>query len=303
MPPEPDALIPFFKAEGCGNDYLFVPLADVSQATAADLRARLPELAKLWSHRRFGIGADGVVLIEPPQGDVAATLTMANADGSHGEICVNALRCVARWLVERRQAPPEVLLRSGAGAHAARVELVDGGGCWVELEVGYPRTAPDQIPLDPTMCHAFAQTDAAPAEVVLEVDAQRFEGLALSMGNPHLILPLEEPPADFPVARAGPLLEHHPAFPERVNVSFVHLDATGELLQRTWERGSGETLACGSGAAAARVAMGHLLGLPGSQELIVRLPGGSLTLRQAPDARVLLGGPARLVFEGQTRLN
>ncbi len=302
MPPESGTPIPFFKAEGCGNDYVFVPLADVGEPTAAKLRARLPELAKLWSHRRFGIGADGVVLIEPPQGDIAATLAMANADGSRGELCVNALRCVARWLVERRDAPSELLLRSGAGAHAARVELVDGGRCWVELEVGYPRTAPEQIPLDPTKCQAFAQTDAAPAEIVLEVDAQRFEGLALSMGNPHLILPLGQPPAGFPVARVGPLLEHHPAFPERVNVSFVHLDATGELLQRTWERGSGETLACGSGAAAARVALGHLLGLPKSQDLIVRLPGGSLTLRQADDERVLLGGPARIVFEGRTEL-
>jgi diaminopimelate epimerase len=272
----------FTKMHGIGNDYVYVNTFD--QKPPADLA----RLAVAVSDRHFGVGSDGLILIGPSE--VAdARMRMFNADGSESEMCGNGVRCVAKYIHDHGIArKPRVTVETGRGVLTLHLEIVDGKARRVRVDMGAPilqgSDIPTKLPGDP------------PVNVPVEVGGRSLEVTAVSMGNPHAVVYVDDV-ADYPVETLGPLLERHPAFPRRVNAHFVEVIGPGEVRMRTWERGSGITLACGTGACAVCVA-GVLTGR-GERTIVAHLPGGDLELEwPADDAPVFMTGPATEVFTG-----
>ncbi|HEX8201351.1 MAG TPA: diaminopimelate epimerase [Isosphaeraceae bacterium] len=273
----------FTKMHGLGNDYVYVSLFD--QPPPADPAA----LAVAVSDRHFGIGGDGLILIGPSE-RADARMRMFNADGSEGEMCGNGVRCVAKFLHDRGIAPQErVTVETGRGVLTLDLEVERGRAQRVRVDMGAPilRAAeiPTTLPGDP------------PVDVPLVIAGRELRLTAVSMGNPHAVAYVEDV-ATFPVEALGPVLERHPTFPRRVNAHFVEVLGPAEVRMRTWERGSGITLACGTGACAVGVA-GVLTGRTG-RRLRAHLPGGTLELEwPAEGASVFMTGPATEVFSGE----
>jgi diaminopimelate epimerase len=209
---------------------------------------------------------------------------------------------VGRLLAERQPERSRFRLASDAGSHTAEVEHAAGVPPAVRVELAPPRFALAAIPADPAALELLAEPGVGPARVRLEAAGAPWEGLILSVGNPHLIVPLGVPLGvplrDFPVRTLGAALERHAAFPERINVGFLHLDGAGNIALRTFERGSGETLACGSNAVAAVVALCALGAWKRDREAWIAMPGGTLRATWTQAGGLWLGGPTRLVFEG-----
>ncbi len=286
--------------EGAGNDYVFF-----DQRAGVGYAPLSPAEIRAISDRRTGVGGDGVVLIAPSD-RALARMVMFNADGSSSAMCGNALRCIALH-VHQQTGETDFLIESSVGRHRARV--LSGDPAWIEIEMPAPRFAAAEIPFDPARTGASPVRPVGPHAALLDtpirISAAGLErevraALLVSMGNPHCVLFVDDADAaDF--ERLGPALETHPAFPERANIEFVSLDrASGGLYQRTYERGSGETLACGSGACAVHVAAA-LTGRSGATSRI-RLRGGTLELEwdpaRLPATPVLMRGPARIAFAG-----
>ena len=275
----------FVKMHGAGNDYVYV---NGFEETPADPAA----LAREISDRHFGIGSDGLILILPSAvADVR--MRMFNADGSEAEMCGNGVRCVAKFAHDHGLSTKrELRVETGDGIKTLQLFLGAAGKVdRVRVDMGRPRLRRGEIPM----------TGAADAQVVdeeLVVDGHPFRITCVSMGNPHCVTYVEELD-DFPVARFGPRIEHHPLFPRRINVEFVEILSRGEVRQRTWERGAGETLACGTGASAVVVA-GVLCGRT-DRVLRNRLRGGALELEWTAAGPVLMTGPAVEVFSGEYR--
>jgi len=262
--------VAFTKMEGCGNDYVFV------DAVAAPFPVeRGGELATIWSDRHFGIGADGLIVLSRDGGEGALRMLMWNADGSRGAMCGNGLRCLARFA----EANGHVNAR-------AFVILTDAGPRDVELLAdGLVRTDMGEVRCRPPQ--------------VIDVDGARLEVVPGDAGNPHAVTFVADVDA-APVERVGAALQRHPAFPDGVNVEFVELVAADRIRQRTFERGSGETLACGTGAAVA-VAASRQAGNIRGHEAHVDLRGGTLTV-VGDGASLAIVGPARTVFRGEIEL-
>ncbi len=294
--------VPFLKLHGAGNDYLFIELEEASPEVVELMVAAGPDWARRFSPRRTGVGADGIVFVLPDE-NADARLVMFNADGSRGRLCGNALRLVAWRLFEGpRRGAPEVLLASDAGLHAARPGTDPLGRPEPRVNLGRPRFDAQEIPLDPSALRVFGGgASEGPWQVGLQAGPSAWEGLVLSVGNPHLVLPLAHDPRELDLATLGPPLESHPAFPQRVNVNFVQVDERGTLHLRTFERGSGETSACGSGAAASAVALSHLLDLERDLPLRVQMAGGELVVRYDSEGGVWVAGPVAEVFRGSFR--
>lgn len=274
--------IRFTKMQGLGND--FVVLDGVRQRLSLSA-----EQCRFLADRHFGIGCDQILLVEAPR--LAATdfhYRIFNADGSEVEQCGNGARCFARF-VRDQGLTDKIEIPVGTAAGPIRL-FVEADG-QVRVNMGRPLFDPTLIPFQ-----AEAETD----QYELEVDASLVRIGAVSLGNPHAIL-LVDDVDQAPVARLGPLIEHHPRFPRRVNVGFAQILDPGQVRLRVHERGTGETLACGTGACAA-VAVGRRLGLLAEQAR-VRLPGGDLVIRWAGGAEPLwMTGPAQTVFHGEIDL-
>ncbi|MFO0951791.1 MAG: diaminopimelate epimerase [Isosphaeraceae bacterium] len=273
----------FTKMHGIGNDYVYVNTFD--QKPPADPA----KLAVAVSDRHFGVGSDGLILIGPSE--VAdARMRMFNADGSESEMCGNGVRCVAKYIHDHGIATkPRVKVETGRGVLTLEIEAVDGKAARVRVDMGAPilqaSDIPTKLPGNP------------PVNVPVEVGGKTLAVTAVSMGNPHAVAYVDDAAA-FPLETLGPLLEHHPSFPRRVNVHVVQVIGPGEVIMRTWERGSGITLACGTGACAVCVA-GVLTGRSG-RTILAHLPGGDLTLEwPADDGSVYMTGPASEVFQGE----
>ncbi len=271
-----------FKYHGTGNDFvLFEDLADARPLTA--------ELAAALCDRRFGVGADGVIRVAPGRGpgeDVF--MDYRNADGSLAEMCGNGIRCLGALLHDEGLAPgTELAVGTRAGTKRLRLELVEGRVASVTVGMGPPALARGEIPMDGPADEPFV---AQP----FEVDGRTFTAAAVSMGNPHLVLFLDHEPTVEEVRTIGPRVERDERFPERTNVELVHA-AGDRIVARVWERGSGETMACGTGACAALVAANEAGLAPPRAE--VRFPGGTVVVERTPE-EVLLTGPAERVFEG-----
>lgn len=278
-------MIRFSKMHGAGNDYVYVSCFD--QATPTDPA----QLAQRISHRRYGVGGDGLILILPSE--VAdARMRMFNADGSESEMCGNGIRCVAKYVHDHALASgTELRIETGAGVLDLKLTL---GPCGKVSEVTVDMGPPIlDAPLVPTTLLATGTVVNHP----LVVAGQEFPVTCVSMGNPHCVIFVESA-SDELVSRVGPLIERDTRFPKRTNVEFVEVISRGEVRQRTWERGSGETWACGTGASAVCVA-GVLTGRT-DEAILNHLVGGDLKLRwdRASD-HVFMTGGASEVFSGQ----
>ena len=273
----------FTKMHGLGNDFLMLDL--VTQ------RVRLDEaLIRRLSDRHFGVGFDQLLVVEPPhQPDVDFRYRIFNADGSEVSQCGNGARCFARFVRDRRLTRKDTLrVETASGIITLQI---DSQG-WVTVDMGPPRLEPSAIPF---------VADNAALDYRIEVDGELYQIAAVSMGNPHAILRVDDVDS-APVATLGPRLESHPRFPERVNVGFMQVINRQEIKLRVYERGAGETLACGTGACAAAVAAMRW-GLV-DRDIKVHLPGGSLRIRWSHDnASVLMTGPTARVFDGTLRVN
>ncbi len=267
----------FTKMHGLGND--FVVFDAINQKVELS-----PEQLRFIADRRFGIGCDQVLLVEPPRlPGTEFHYRIFNADGSEVEQCGNGARCFARFVREKGLTSHDVI---DVGTTAGPIRLFIEGD-QVRVNMGAPVLEPGRIP--------FIADEQKPSYRI-EVEGQRLEIGAVSMGNPHAVLRVDDV-TSAPVKRLGPLLESHPRFPERVNVGFMAVRSPREIDLRVYERGAGETLACGTGACAAVVA-GRLQGLL-DEEVTVHLRGGDLVVSWTGGAApVWMTGPATTVFEG-----
>jgi diaminopimelate epimerase len=286
----------FTKMQGAGNDYVYVNLFQET----LDLQ-KAPELARAVSDRHFGIGADGLILIAPPNTsgiapEVAnsnnpahAEMIMYNADGSMSEMCGNGLRCVAKYVYDHNIAHNTTLrLQTGAGIKQAQI-FTDQQGTAVNIKINMGKPILEGLAI-PTIWESTPVINQP-----IQAGGQEFLATCVSMGNPHAVIYVDDV-KNFPVEYFGPLLETAEYFPKRVNIEFVQIISPTEVIQRTWERGSGETLACGTGASAVCVA-GVLTGNT-SSDVLIHLLGGDLELQYTPGESVFMTGPAVEVFSG-----
>ncbi len=272
----------FTKMHGAGNDYVYIDGFKEQITHPA-------QLAIAVSDRHFGIGSDGLILILPSD-KADLRMQMFNADGSEAEMCGNGIRCVSKYawdhgLVDRL----EIRIETAAGLMPVQM-FCDGNNQVVKVRVnmGQPRLRRGDLPMT-------GDPNAEALEITLQAGSQTFKAWCLSMGNPHCVIFVDDC-ENFPVTEIGPLIENHPLFPQRTNVEFVSIISDCELRQRTWERGAGETLACGTGASAVTVAAA-LSGRTG-RKITNRLSGGLLELEWAEDNCIYLTGPAAEVFSG-----
>jgi diaminopimelate epimerase len=276
----------FIKMHGAGNDYVYV------DCFAQPVPQNIPELARRISDRHFGVGGDGLILICPTE-QADAEMRMFNADGSASEMCGNGIRCVAKYVYDHNICPQETLrIKSGEQLLTLELYISQGQVDRVRVDMGKPVLKPADIP---TTLHGLSVNDPA-CNVPLVLGDRQFDVTCVSMGNPHCVTFVDELTDDW-VLRMGPQIETDPHFPNRVNAEFVEIISPSKVRQRTWERGSGETLACGTGASAVCVA-GVLTGKTG-RRILVHLPGGDLELEWSEaDNHVYMTGPAAEVFSG-----
>jgi diaminopimelate epimerase len=273
----------FTKMQGCGNDYVYIDC--FNQAAPADA----PALSRAISARHFGVGSDGLILIcRSERAD--AHMRMFNADGSESEMCGNGIRCVAKYVYDHGLVrKPTLTVETGRGVLTLDLETAGGKVSSVRVNMGEPildaAGIPTALPGDP------------PVNVPLVVDQNlTLQVTCVSMGNPHCVAFVQEI-SDGLVHGIGPRIENHRAFPRRTNVEFVHVEKPGEMTMRVWERGSGETMACGTGACAVAVA-GVLTGQT-QRKVLIHLRGGDLHLHWSEkDNHVYMTGPAVEVFSG-----
>ncbi len=271
----------FVKMQATGNDFILID--------ARVLERDWPELAKDMCQRRFGVGADGLILLLSSK--VAdLRMRMFNPDGSEAEACGNGLRCLAKYAVESGLAPAQELkVETMAGIRTVSPKLEKGVVSSVRVAMGRPQFAPADIP---------AKLDIMPVlDYAITVAGKGLKIDILSMGNPHAVLFVEEPVAHFPLAEIGPEVENHPIFPSRTNFEVANAVSRRQIRARVWERGVGETLSCGTGACAIAVAArfhGYI-----DDKVDIILPGGTLTVEWDGIGEVYLTGPAEAVFEGK----
>ncbi len=272
----------FVKMQGAGNDYVYVDCFSQDVADPAGLARRI-------SDRHFGVGGDGLILILPSQvADVR--MRMFNADGGEAEMCGNGVRCLGKYVHDHgRSAANPLRVETAAGIRTIELTLDPAGKvAAATVDMGQPILDPEKIPVGIPQQRVI--------DLPIRTSQHAFKMTCVSMGNPHAVIFVDDVAA-VALERVGPELEHHPLFPQRVNVHFVQVHSPAEVTARTWERGSGATLACGTGASAVCVA-GVLTGRT-ERKILAHVPGGELNLdwREADD-RVYLTGPAVEVFSG-----
>jgi diaminopimelate epimerase len=274
----------FTKMHGIGNDYVYVNCFE--EPFPKDVAG----LARRISDRHFGVGGDGLILICPSDNGADARMRMYNADGSESEMCGNGLRCVAKFVYDHGIKRADALrIQTGNGILAVDLEVKAGKADRVRVNMGQPILEGPKIPT--------RLVGNPPLDVPLVVDGRTLQVTCVSMGNPHCVTYVEQA-SDELVLGLGPKIEHAAAFPARVNVEFIEILSPTEVRQRTWERGSGETLACGTGASAVCVA-GVLTGRT-ERRIVNHLRGGDLELEwREADNCVYMTGPATEVFCGE----
>ena len=299
----------FSKLQAAGNDFILVDARNVEQNWA--------NLAQFMCRHHFGVGADGLIVVKDSQG-ADLKMRIFNPDGSEAEVCGNGLRCLSKYAIEKgivgkmslqpkQSSSPKIRRTSGsksdlflaietlAGIRKTKAYMLGGRVNRVEVSMGIPQFLPDQIPV------RFAIASEAKQSPILDypllIEGRHLTLALLSMGNPHAVSFLSEPIANFPLAEIGPKVETDPMFPQRTNFEVAKILSKEKIEARVWERGVGETLACGSGACAVAVAA-QLLGYTDGQVDII-LPGGILTVSWDGTGEVLLTGPVEEVFIGE----
>ena len=273
----------FTKMQGIGNDYVYV---NCLQETIENPS----ELAKKISDRHYGVGSDGLIMINPSD-KADFEMEMYNADGSRGEMCGNGIRCVAKYvydygLTDKTSISVETL----AGIKYLDLTVEDGKVVLVKVDMGKPMLRPEEVPV-------VSEKEEVIDEPIT-VDGQEYRMACVSMGNPHAVVVIDQDVKEFPLETVGVKFENHERFPKRVNTEFVNVLDRHTAQMRVWERGSGETLACGTGACAVAVACA-LHGLT-EDEVTVKLLGGDLQIKWDREKNtVYMTGPAEVVFDGE----
>lgn len=278
--------VKFTKMHGIGNDYVYVNCFEEEVKNPA-------KVSKYVSNRHFGIGSDGLILIKPST--VADfKMDMYNADGSQGEMCGNGIRCVAKYVYDYGLTNKEnISVETLAGIKHLELTVENGKVALVKVNMGSPELVPEKIPV-------VAEGERA-IDVPLEVKGKSYQMNGVSMGNPHCVIFMEEDVRNLDLEAIGPDFENHERFPKRINTEFVNVLDNQTLRMRVWERGSGETLACGTGACATAVAA-VLNGLV-QKEVTVKLLGGDLKIQwDGGESPVYMTGPATTVFDGIVEL-
>lgn len=278
----------FTKMHGIGNDYVYV---NCFQETVENPS----ETAQLVSDRHFGIGSDGLILIKPSE-TADCCMDMYNADGSQGAMCGNGIRCVAKYVYDYGLVNKEqITVETKSGIKTLNLTIQNGKAVLVEVNMGSPILEASRIPMN---------TSSSPVVAMpLTIADKTWDITGVSMGNPHAVTYLDtlDELEHLEIEKIGPLFEHHPLFPDRVNTEFVKILDRHTARMRVWERGSGETLACGTGACAVTVASA-LNGYTDDQ-VTVQLLGGDLQIRwDRQENNVYMTGPATVVFDGEISL-
>jgi len=279
----------FTKMHGAGNDYVYVDARSQEQDW--------PELARRMSDRHFGVGSDGLILIKGS--DVAdLKMIMYNADGSEAEMCGNGIRCFVKYAVDRTivsGSNGSVSVETLAGIRNITPISEYGTVTGARVSMGAPILVPDEVPVK---LDAAGEYGSGPVlEYPFEMDGYDLPLSFVSMGNPHAVTFIDTPVAEFPLLTVGPKVENHSIFPRRVNFEIVNVDNPTQLTARVWERGSGETLACGTGACG--IAVASILGGHTDNTVSITLPGGTLKVDWDGQGEVYLEGPAEEVFSGE----
>ncbi len=274
--------IQFTKMEGIGNDYVYI------DATKEDIRLT-PKQIQILSDRNFGIGSDGVIFIRNSEAG-EFQMDMYNSDGSSSEMCGNGIRCVGKFVFDHgltKNKRPNI--ETGKGVLTLDLTTDQQNKVtMVSVDMGEPILKPSLIPLK--------WADENPViNQTIEIKGETYHFTSVSMGNPHCVIFVDDADA-FPVHEIGSLIENHPLFPKRVNVEFVSIKGKDHLYQRTWERGAGETLACGTGACAVTVAA--VLNGKAGKKVNIDLRGGSLQIEWTEKGNIIMTGPAKEVFSG-----
>ena len=272
----------FTKMHGCGNDYIIVNCFEETEDDPSEVCVRV-------SDRHFGIGSDGLILVMPSETADFRMRMFNSDDGSEAEMCGNGIRLLAKYVYDHGLTDKqEITVETLAGARTLQLRCAEGRVEAVRVNMGAPRLDRAEIPMQGTPGRVIGES--------LSAGDREFLVTAVSMGNPHCVIFVDDTD-DFPVQHYGPLIEHHPAFPQRTNVEFVTVLDRNEIKIRTWERGAGETLACGTGASGTTVAC--VLNDQTGKRVTAHLLGGDLELEWAEDGNVYMTGPAAEVFEGQ----
>lgn len=275
----------FTKMQGIGNDYIYINCFEEMVKDPSGLAVRL-------SDRHFGIGSDGIILIAPSE--VAdCRMDIYNADGSRALMCGNGIRCVGKYVYERGIAPrKELRVETRSGIKTLSLEVESGTVSSVTVDMGSPVLRPEEIPVR-------LEGDRV-VDRPVSAGGGEYRITCVSMGNPHCVVFVDDVEA-VPIETIGPALETDPLFPDRINVEFIHVLNKNEISMRVWERGSGETMACGTGACAAAVA-GILNGKTGHDSR-VHLRGGDLSIRwDEKTNKIFMTGPAEFVFDGTVKI-
>ena len=272
----------FTKMQGIGNDYVYVNCFQEKVENPGELAVRV-------SDRHFGIGSDGLILIKPSE-KADFRMEMYNADGSEGAMCGNGIRCVAKYVYDYGLTDQTSLsVETKSGIKYLDLTIEDGKVCQVRVNMGAPELEPRKIPVVSDKERVIDQP--------IEVQGRIYHMTCVSMGNPHAVVFVEDT-ASLPLEKIGPGFEHHEAFPKRVNTEFIQVLNRSEINMRVWERGAGETLACGTGTCAAVVAC--VLNGKTDENVTVHLLGGDLYIVYDREAEtVFMTGPATVVFDGE----
>ena len=273
----------FTKMQGIGNDYVYV---NCFKEEVKDPAA----VARFVSDRHFGIGSDGLILIRPSE-KADCTMDMYNLDGSQGAMCGNGIRCVAKYAYDYGIVDKtDIAVETKAGIKYLHLTLKDGKVSEVRVNMGAPILEAVKIPIVSEKEQVIDES--------LEVEGKEYYITGVSMGNPHAVIFLDYSPEELELEKIGPSFENHKRFPDRINTEFVHVLNRNTVEMRVWERGTGETLACGTGCCATAVAC-VLNGLT-DEEITVKLLGGELHIKwDRKENLVYMTGPAKIVFEGE----
>lgn len=273
----------FTKMQGAGNDYIYVNCFTETVKNPEETAVRV-------SDRHFGVGADGLVLICPSE-NADFFMDIYNADGSRAKMCGNATRCVAKYVYDNKMTDKtEIALETLSGIKRIKITVQDGKAVAARVNMGAPILTPREIPTNFDGETVVSQN--------LTIDDTTYAVTCVSMGNPHCVLYTDDVHA-LDLSRIGPKFENHEMFPDRINTEFVHIVSETEFDMRVWERGSGETLACGTGACAATVASILNGYCKRDTEIKVNLLGGTLYINWTADGDVYMTGPAETVCTGE----
>lgn len=275
----------FVKMHGAGNDFVIVD-AVRQQIDQTALQAA----SRTICDRHFGVGSDGLIVVLPGESS-PFQMRMYNPDGSEAEMCGNGIRCFAKYVFDSGlTTDTSIQIETLAGTKGISLSTLNGKAERVRVDMGVPGLEPESMPVK------ASGDDDGVVRVSLDVGGKDFVGTCVSMGVPHCVIRVDDDVDRFPVTEIGPLVENHRLFPRRTNAPFVQVVSPTQIRLRVWERGAGETLACGTGACATVVACA--LNGWSSRKASVELPGGVLEIEWAPEGHVLMDGPAAEVFEG-----